>query len=71
MFKVAICDDEPSICAQVRKMLQTHSYCEKMQMDSFYSGEDLFEAFQRERIDLIILDIELPGINGIELAKQL
>lgn len=71
MFKVAICDDEPSICAQVKGMLQGHSYYEKMQIEAFYSGEDLFEAFQQKRIDLVILDIELPGINGIDLAKSL
>ncbi|HHD74401.1 MAG TPA: response regulator, partial [Nitratifractor sp.] len=34
------------------------------------SGEDGWLKFKKERIDLAIVDIELPGFNGLELIKR-
>ncbi len=35
------------------------------------SGEDAWLKFKKERIDLAIVDIELPGFNGLELIKRI
>ncbi len=71
MFRIAICDDEPIICRQIESILQRHIYYKKMSIESFYTGEELAAANQEDQFDLIFLDIELPGLTGIDLAEQL
>ena len=71
MLKVAICDDENLICAQVEKYI--FSICKKADIkadvDVFYSGEELCRGLKNgEYYDLIFLDIELPQLNGIEVG---
>jgi DNA-binding LytR/AlgR family response regulator len=73
MYQVAICEDEQvfsdaheNICRTVLTKLSV-----EYQISVFASGEDFFATFddQHKRYDLILLDIEMKGIYGIELAK--
>ena len=36
----------------------------------FESGDDALAAIQKEQFDILFLDINVPGVNGIELAKR-
>ncbi|OHD87200.1 MAG: regulator, partial [Sulfuricurvum sp. RIFCSPHIGHO2_12_FULL_44_8] len=38
---------------------------------SFYDGSDALEALKKETFDLLILDINVPGIDGLDLLEQL
>lgn len=38
---------------------------------SFYDGSDALEALKEETFDLLILDINVPGIDGLDLLEQL
>lgn len=38
---------------------------------SFYDGSDALEILKKETFDLLILDINVPGIDGLELLEQL
>ena len=40
-------------------------------IDTFSGGSSLYEAFLKNPFDLVFLDIEMPGIDGITLAKRL
>ncbi len=44
---------------------------ENTQLRSAYSAEQGIDIARRERPDIILMDINLPGINGIEALKQL
>ena len=37
----------------------------------FSSGTDLLEHVKNQSVDIVLLDIEMPGLNGIETAKRL
>lgn len=71
MIKIAICDDETIICKHSKDAV---SLCmsEKnlpYEIICYCDGAELLNEF--DSYDLILLDIHMPGINGIELAGKL
>ena len=42
-----------------------------MRVTAGVSGRDLFEALEREAIDLVLLDLRLPGEDGLQIAREL
>lgn len=65
--KILIIDDETEISGLI------HSYLEKegFQVHVVDNGEDALQAVRLEKTDLIILDIMLPDIDGIELCLEI
>ena len=73
-MKIAICDDEIIQCVQLEKHI--HTYFEKAQipyiLDTYQSADQLFLSYDTTQpYDLVILDIQMDGMNGMELAKRL
>ena len=62
-------DDDPVILELLVELLTPLGY----RVFSAASGEEALEmsASQQERIDLLLIDVVLPGINGQDLAKKL
>lgn len=71
MFRIAICDDERIICAEIENLISNYRCnIEKIDVEVFYSGKELCYFMKNgETFDLIILDIIMEGMNGIETAK--
>mgnify|MGYP001040070491 CR=1 FL=1 len=72
MFRVAICDDEKTICSQIEKVILDYqkNCAEKIDILTFLSGEELYKIIKDvQAFDLIFLDIELDKLNGIEVGK--
>lgn len=66
-MKVAICDDERENCSRLRSLIKKQKYdCE---VKCFYTGRQFWEA--RESFDILILDIQMEGMSGIEVARAL
>jgi len=65
--KILIVDDEPDILELVRYNLSREGY----EIVCAESGEKALEYAQSKMLDLIILDLMLPGQDGLEVAKQL
>lgn len=65
--RTAIVDDEPHICEQIKSMIR------KVQPDCeicvFLSGRDFLAS--GKQFDVVFLDIQMTGINGIETARRL
>lgn len=65
-MKVAICDERES-CCELRNLIRRQKYdCE---VKCFYTGKQLLEA--REHFDILILDIRMEEMSGIEVARAL
>lgn len=64
--KILIVDDEQIFCKALSKFLAKKGY------DSLvaYEGQRALEQIQKEKPDLITLDIRMPGINGYEVLTQ-
>ncbi len=75
-MKIAICDDNPAELQRIRTIVQEfvrqkQSAC-PMSVHTFASGSDLFLFTKKHgAFDLIILDIIMPDLNGLELAAKL
>lgn len=74
MFRIAICDDESTICSLLENIIWEcgKTIQAKIDIDVFYSGEKLYsEISSGSTYDMIFLDIELQLINGIEIGKRI
>ena len=65
--RVLLVDDHPAVLRQVAQLLRG----EFEVVDTLPDGSRLEAAVAGSQPDLIVLDIALPGLNGIELARRL
>lgn len=72
MIRIGICDDAEEQLNMQRKMVENivGHLCINAKVNCFRSGEDLLcEIEQKGSMDIILLDIEMEGINGVETAR--
>lgn len=70
---IAICDDERECVEQIEACLDNFKKAYKnIKWEVFYSAEELLKYYQvhNNEFDVLITDIEMKSINGIELANQ-
>ena len=67
MFKIGLAEDDLKIAELIKIGLQEHGY----EITSISNGLQALESFQTTHFDLVILDLMMPGLNGIELCRQL
>lgn len=70
-MRIAVCDDEAEYCKQIQKMIEKMYHSLDVIVDTYQTGHDLLRQFEKQNYDLIFLDIEMPGIDGISLARKL
>ncbi|MBD5540760.1 MAG: response regulator transcription factor [Lachnospiraceae bacterium] len=72
-MKIAICDDEiyfiDAICPLLEQWAKERGI--KLTLYRFTNGDDLVEAHRKECMDLIILDIIMPLLNGMDIAREI
>ena len=67
MTRVLVVDDEPQIARALRVALSARGY----DVDTAGNGETAIEAHAARPADVIVLDLGLPGIDGIEVTRRL
>lgn len=67
MKKILLVDDEESIQFLYREEFSDLGY----EVLSALNGDDALKLFSEHNPDLVILDIQMPGINGIEVLRQM
>lgn len=70
MYKLLIVDDERYIVESLAELFSCQQDLELEILTSYYADEAL-EIFNTQKIDFVFLDIQMPGMNGIELAKRI
>jgi two-component system, LuxR family, response regulator FixJ len=65
--KISIVDDDESICKATRALLRSVGY----QVETFASAELFLKSEAPRKADCLVLDIRMPGIDGLELQRQL
>lgn len=67
MYKIAVCDDEEALSAQVKDLITERN--PSIDVLCFSSGEELLENYQS--YEAVFLDIDMAGMNGIETGKAI
>lgn len=67
MYNVLICDDQPDIVNALKIYLKPEGY----NLYEAYTGLEALEIVQREEIHLVLLDIMMPKMDGIEVLREI
>jgi len=65
--RILVVDDEASIRRSLKMNLETRGYT----VDAAETGEKAMKAFENRRPDLLILDLLMPGMGGIDVVRKL
>lgn len=65
--RILLVDDEHGIQLLYRGEFEDEGY----EVDSAYNGEEALQKFRDNPPDLVILDINMPDMNGIEVLRQM
>lgn len=71
---IAVCDDNPEELSRVSSLLEeyrrerTGSF---LTYEAFHSAIELLEAMQIRSFDLLLLDILMPGVSGMDAAREI
>ncbi len=64
---ILVVDDDENLCTLLQRYLSEHGY----QVKTVGDGVAMFEVLSQQSVDLIILDLMLPGEDGLQLARRL
>jgi len=67
MARVMIVDDSPTDVQNIRNILIKAGH----QAVEATSGQDALDRIQKEKPDLVIMDVVMPGVNGFQATRQL
>ena len=65
--RILLVDDEESIQLLYREEFEDEGYA----VESAYNGTEALAKFQANPPDLVVLDINMPGMNGIEVLRKM
>lgn len=68
MYKSLIVDDEPMICMGIKMMVNWEAY-QITEIQVAHNGEEALELIKKEAPQLLITDIKMPKMDGIQLVK--
>jgi two-component system, OmpR family, KDP operon response regulator KdpE len=64
---ILVVDDEPQIRRVMRATLSSQGYV----ISEAKTGEEALDSFRKQRPDLVLLDVNMPGMGGIETCREI
>lgn len=73
MLKIFICDDDPGCLTQVEHLIYTwtEKNGQSASVVTFNNGDHLLTHHRKEKADIILLDIMMPLLSGMETAREI
>ena len=69
MIRVLICDDQDVVCEGLSAILGTLSDIEVVGIT--YNGVEAIEAIPSAKPDVVLMDLKMPGMNGVQATRQI
>ena len=66
-MRLLVVEDEKDLCDTIAKVLYDGGY----EVDTCYDGEEALDYVLTEEYDLIVLDLNLPGMDGMDILEEL
>ena len=67
MSRVLVVDDDIQLCELLGEVLENEGY----HVDTVHCGESALEFIQSHPVDLVLLDVMLPNLSGIQVARRI
>ncbi len=67
MYRILVCDDEKDIVSALEIYLRAEGY----EVDKAYNGKEALELLAKKEIHLVLMDIMMPELNGIDAMVQM
>ena len=67
MYNILICDDQPDIVNALKIYLSPEGY----RLFEAFNGQEALDAVQQEKIDLILLDVMMPQMDGLTACAKI
>jgi two-component system, OmpR family, KDP operon response regulator KdpE len=64
--RILVVDDDP----QIRRVLKVTLTGQGFEVDDAKNGEEALERLRKQRVDLVLLDINMPGMSGLEVCRS-
>ena len=69
--RVLIVDDEALVRKTLSDILRAMRYSDTLEVEEASGGREGLDAVVRQRPDLVLLDLQMPGMGGLALLKQI
>ena len=66
-FRIVIIDDEPIVCREIKRGLAKEPYI----VETFGDGQSALQYLDRQPVDLVLCDLRLPDISGLDVLKAI
>ena len=66
-MRILVVEDEKTLCESIAKGLRLDGY----EVDMVFDGEEAMDIISLENYDLIILDLNLPGMDGMDILRNM
>ncbi len=70
-MRIAVCDDEEKYRQDIKKRIDRVYNSLDVLLDEYSDGRELIKNFEKNPYDMVFLDIEMPAMDGITLARKL
>jgi DNA-binding LytR/AlgR family response regulator len=73
MLRIAVCDDDLKELSRISNLLNQYRSEKEpaFKYDSFSNAMDLLDAMKKNAYHILLLDVLMPGLNGIETAREI
>ena len=72
-MRIGICDDEKELRASLRRVIEREAQLSGLEyrISEYGSGEEMLKALEKDEPELLFLDIEMDGIDGMKAARAI
>ena len=72
-MRIGICDDEKELRTSLRRVIEREAQLNGLEynVSEYGSGEEMLKALEKDAPELLFLDIEMDGIDGMEAARAI